>query len=210
MPAPIPGDEPRRAPVGELGEPWRWGIETSQLMAERLLEMYGELGTGVAGGLGRDLDEELRRMQIDIERWVDLSVDVFDRTLAIVRRLAGDGRDPPTGAEVVSLETFAGTVCSGQVWVHNVSGEERAAPCLRCTGLATASGAQIGPSSVRFDVDPAPLATGTSRSVTVSVEVPDSAPPAVYHGLILSDASPESVIPLRVRVLEPEPLLGDD
>src|SRR5215213_4814123 len=72
----------------DLGEMWRWGLETSQLMGERVLELYQDLGKAAVGG---DLVDELRRARIDMERWVDLSVEVFDRTFSVLQRLAADG-----------------------------------------------------------------------------------------------------------------------
>jgi len=197
------GDERGREPPDDLGEPWRWGLETSQLIGERLLELYRDVGASAFNGSGRGLDEDLRQVRIDMERWVDLSVEVFDRAFAIMRRLGDNGHGAAEGGEGVSLTGFPGAPCSGDMWVHNTSDDERAAPVLRCPGLAAAGGGDLPGSAVSFELDLQPLAGRTSRKVTVVVDTPTSASQGIYHGQILSDASPASAIPLRVHVQQP-------
>ncbi len=183
--------------VEQLGEPWLWGLETSSFISKRLIDVYRELGPS---GFGGDLDEELRRARIDIERWVELSVEVFDRSFRVLRRLAGDGDGSDTAPGTVSVDASAGTTACGELWLHNVSSGEQTSPELTCPGLWSAEGEEIPSSSVRFVVDPAPLAGRASRRVAVVVEVPASTSSAVFHGVVLSDASPELAIPLRVAV----------
>lgn len=180
----------------ELSEPWRWGLETSNFISRRLLDLYGELGSN---GSRADLDEELRRARIDIERWVDLSVELFDRSFRILRRLAADGSSD-TRPDSVSLDADPGTTACGEMWLHNVSAGEQTSPGLHCPGLWSAGGAELEGSRIRFVVDPGPLPGRSSRRVAVVVDVPASASPGAHHGVILSDASPEVAIPLRVVV----------
>ena len=180
----------------ELTEPWRWGVETSSFISERLIELYRELGSNGSRG---DLDEELRRARVDMERWVDLSVDVFDRAFRILRRLAADGASDPR-PDCVTLEATAGSTSCEEIWLHNVSAEERRSPELRCPGLWNAQGSTIGSEHVRFVVDPEALPGRTSRRVAIVVEVPTSSRPGIHHGVILSDASPEVALLLRVAV----------
>ncbi len=200
-----PGDE--RDGEGDQGDPWQWGIEASRQMGDRLFDLYRQLGTAGLGRTDGDLDEELRRARIDMERWVDLSFEVFDRAFALVRRLADEGGNPRAvdGAERVSIVGAPGVTCSGPMWVHNLSDDERAAPWLRCAGLASAGGAQIDGDRVHFDGGREPLPGRWSRQLTVVVEVPESAPPGTYHGQILSDTSPEHAVPLCVAIGNPEP-----
>lgn len=200
-----PGDERGWEPDEDLGELWRWGLEASQQMGERLVDLYRQVGTAATVGLGRDLDEELRRARIDMERWVDLSFAVFDRASAIMQRLAADGDGAGVPAERVSLEGHAGEPCSGFLWVHNLADDERVAPGLRCPGLTAVGGDRIAGERVCFEGDPEPLPGRTSRKVSVVVDVPESAPLGIYHGQILSDASPEHAVPICVEVRLPEP-----
>ena len=195
--------EQGRDPVDDLGEAWRWGIDASREMGERLLELYGEVGSSAFNGLGRNGGEELRQVRMDMERWVDLSVALFDRAFSLLRVLGGDGGNGSgngsAAQERLSLAGRAGARCSGELWVHNVSGGERSTPVLRCSALTSAGGDEIAASRVCIEADPAPLQGGASRRATVVVDVPAAAV-GVYHGYILSEASPDSVILLRLTV----------
>jgi hypothetical protein len=94
----------------ELSDVWRVGLDGAQVMAERVLDLYTNLPATARMTPG-DPDTELRRVRIDLERAVDLSVDVFDRVLTLAARLdpstAPD--DQPRAYEVVDLEVVAGT-----------------------------------------------------------------------------------------------------
>lgn len=200
-----PRDERDPDPARDVGDAWQWGLETSRVMGERLLELYSQVGTTaftrVAGGGGGD---ELRQVRRDIERWVDLSVDVFDRAFSVMRRLADDGNGNGSGAgpppDRVSLIGLAGGTCVGELWLHNLADGERPAPVLRSTGLLSADGSSIPSSAIRFEADPAAIDGRGRRNVSVLVEVPESALPGIYHGQIVSDASPDAPVALRLDV----------
>lgn len=193
------GEHGGRDPIDDLGEAWRWGVGASRLMGERLLELYGEVGAAAFNGATRHGEDDLRQVRIDMERWVDLSVELFDRAFSIMRRMAGDEQRGNEAADGVSLTGRAGARCTGELWVHNVSDGDRRPPVMRCPVLASAGGDQIPASHVKIEIDPVPLRGGSSRRVSILVDVPGSAC-GVYHGQILSDASPDSVIPVRVKV----------
>src|SRR5215212_779026 len=96
MPAePQPDDDTAGLADGlrELGDVWRVGLDGAQVMAERVLDLYANLPATARMTTG-DPDAELRRVRIDLERAVDLSVDVFDRVLTIAARL-----DPATAGD---------------------------------------------------------------------------------------------------------------
>lgn len=193
------GEEHGRDPVDDLGEAWRWGIDASRQMGERLLELYGQVGAAAIDGVARNGGDDLRQVRRDMERWVDLSVELFDRAFTVMRRLGGDERNGNGAVPAASLVGRPGARCSGEIWVHNVSDGDRRTPVLRCPGLTSADGSQIPASEVTIETDPGPLRAGASRRVAVLVDVPASAA-GIYHGQILSDASPDSVIPLRLDV----------
>lgn len=194
------GEEHGRDPVDDLGEAWRWGIDASRQMGERLLELYGQVGAAALDGVARNGGDDLRQVRRDMERWVDLSVELFDRAFTVMRRLGSDERNGNGVAPApASLTGRPGARCSGEIWVHNVSNGDRRTPVLRCAGLTSADGSQIPASHVIIETDPGPLRAGASQRVSVLVDVPASAA-GIYHGQILSDASPDSVIQLRLDV----------
>ena len=194
-----PGDEPGRNGAGDLGDAWQWGLEASRLMGERLLELYSEVGESAFTRFGRDGGDDLRQMRIDMERWVDLSVELFDRALMILRR-SGENGDHDGASDAVSLLGSAGGSCVGELWMHNVADSERTPPAFWCAGLTSFEGDRIAGSQVRFDVDKGPLKGQTSRKVYVMVAVPSSTAPGIYHGQALCEASPDTAVALRVDV----------
>ena len=193
-------DEQGREPIDDLGEAWRWGVDASRRMSERLLDLYGQVGAATLDGLARNGTDDLRQVRKDMDRWVDLSVALFDRAFAVMRTMAGEGNGAGAGApERISLCGAPGDTCTGELWVHNVAGGERRAPVVLCSALTSATGGEIPASQVRIDAGRGPLDGGTSRRMTVAVDVPPGAA-GVYHGHIVSDASPDGVILLRLDV----------
>ncbi len=186
--------------IGDLGDLWSWGFDTSRAMSERVLEMYRDLGS--SAGVSRDVESELRHVRLDLERLADLTVDVFDRLLTVVGRVVKERGEPQAERDGIALRASAGETASAEVWVHNISTEERPTPQLLCTDLATADGSQIPSSRIRLDLAIAPIAAANSRKFLLVVDVPDMSPQGVYHGLLISDASSDSVISVRVEVMD--------
>jgi hypothetical protein len=203
-----PQGEERRNPafeVGELGELWSWGVDASRAMSERVFEMYRDLGSSAVRVLTGDVESDLRRVRLDVERLADLSVDVFDRLLGVARLVAEEKKgDLQRDDDAIALRVFAGNGASADVWVHNVTAEDRPIPRLHCTGLAAADGAHIPASRIRLDLAQTPIKAGNSRKFTFAVDVPATSPCGVYHGLLISDASTDSVTLVRVEVINSE------
>lgn len=198
--AATPGDHAGRDPTGDLGDAWNWGFEASRLMGQRLLELYSEVGEATFSRFNREKSDDLRQIRIDMERWVDVSVELFDRAFVIMKRLGDNGRDDGASVGNLALVGSPGASSIGELWVHNVSDAERTPPALRCTGLTSFQGDLIGGAQVRFQVDTGPLNGQTSRKVYVVVAVPAAAAPGIYHGQVLSAASPDSALPIRIVV----------
>lgn len=193
------GREDDHSQAGTGGDAWSWGTEMSRAMAERLLGMYRDMGSMAAD---KDLDGQIRRIRADLDRWVDLSVEVFDRAFSVVRHLAGsDGHHPPeTRARGVSIFGAPGRTLSGEVWSHNVSAEDRPVPELACTGLVSAEGSEISRDRIRFESDGDGVEASSSRRAFVVVDVPATAPAGTYHGQIVAASAPDSAIALAVHV----------
>jgi hypothetical protein len=204
MPSSRPEGEGNTDPafdIGDLGELWSWGVDTSRAMSERVLEMYRDLGSSAE--VSRDVESELRHVRLDLERLADLTVDVFDRLLTVVGRVVKETNDPKAERDGIALQASAGETASAEGWVHNISTEERPAPRLLCTDLATADGSQIPSSRIRLDLAVAPIAAANSRKFLLVVDVPAMSPQGVYHGLLISNASSDSVMSVRVEVMDP-------
>jgi hypothetical protein len=203
---PEPADGEPAPPDGarQLGELWAFGLETSQAMSERVTAMYRDL-PGVLQSPGADLDTEIRRLRIDVERAVDLAVDVFDRVLALSRRVVGSMEPSPDAAgadDVVVVRVAPGGDAVGVLWIHNRSGVEQPAPALWCSELRTGDGYTIGADHVDVHVGEAPIAAWNSRGAEVRVAVGPATPTGIYHGLVLARDDPGTSFQVRVDVTD--------
>jgi hypothetical protein len=186
----------------ELGDVWRVGLDTAQVMAERVLDAYRDL-PATARMVSGEFDAELRRVRMDLERAVDLSMDVLDRVLTMASRMdpLAAGRDGKGAVEVVELEVAAGDTGSAEFWVHNVSAASSPAPDLRASALTSFDGDTVAETHVRVECAAQPIEAQNSRQVEVFVDVTAGTPAGVYHGLILS-GDDESSMRVRLRVTE--------
>jgi hypothetical protein len=187
---------------GALGDLWQFGLDTTRTMADRVQDLYAGLASGRAPTAG--IDDELRQLRIDLERVVDLSVDVFDRLFQVARRVERRDDTGPEATEAVSIRAAPGAKGTAAVWVHNVSVAEHPSPDLRCGPLTMFDGTELPPDGVHLVGSPDPIAANNSRQLDLVVEIPGDAVPGVYHGLVLARA-PEASIRVRVEVTD-----GDD
>jgi hypothetical protein len=201
---PEPSAEERGAsdPNRDLGELWSFGLEVSQVMADRIVEMYRELPSILQGASG-DLDTEMRRLRIDLERAVDLAVGVFDRMLALSRRVAGNGAGAPDDSgdnRVLVLRASPGGVGSGELWIQNRGESDEPAPALWCTDLRSAEAHVIPADWVEVTTIDTPIAARSSRSARLRVALASDTRTGTYHGLVLARDDPDLTFRVRVDV----------
>lgn len=188
------------SPAPERDDLWAWGATTSRAMAERVSDMYRGLGSSMSRLVPPELDAELGQLRLDAERLADLSFDVFDRLLTVVGSIV-DGSDRRTRAqEELCLAATAGETASADVWVHNVSTDARPAPRLHLPGLTSADGTRIPDGAIRLTAGDVPIDAGNSRRFTLAVEIPAGTPGGSYHGVLISDASVDAAMLVRVDV----------
>ena len=192
-------DEPRVEPESV----WRFGTDAAETMAERVRELYRVLPSGGAWR-SADVDGELRRLRLDLERAADVSLDLFDRVLALLRQIelpapsAGGTSDARTPDELL-VTVPTGDTRSAELWLHNVSDGSQSPPELRCGVVADFDGAQLPAAAVRVYCADAPIEGRNSRRVELVVDVPPDTKPGAYHGLVVSRGSP--LLAMRVRVM---------
>jgi hypothetical protein len=187
--------------LDDLREPdglWHFGVAASEAMTERVQQLYEALPSGPARG---DLDGELRRLRIDLERAADVSLDLFDRVLALVRRL---DTTAPTGdqaeRETLVIRVSAGERGASGLWAHNTSESPQTPPELRCSALADFDGARIPDSCVRVEGTARPIEANNSRRLELVVDIPAGTPPGSYHGQLLTRGDVQVTFPVRVEV----------
>lgn len=184
----------------ELGELWRFGFDAARTMTERVLDLYQGLPSGLAFGVSdADTEAELRRLRIDLERAVDLCVDVFERVLSVARRIGVRDDAQRAGRDDVVIDAAPGSSGTAVLWIHNTSTDRRPAPVFRCTGLVEFDGAEIPTGAVSVRCSDAPIDPGTSRRVEVSVDVPRDTRAGSYHGVLIS-RRPDTAMAVRVEV----------
>lgn len=187
----------------ESASVWRFGADTAEMMADRVRQLYEMLPSGTPWRAG-DLDGELRRLRLDLERAADVSLDLFDRVLALLRRIdVPDGSTAAAGEAPVPDELVvtvpAGSTGAAELWLHNVSDASQRPPELRCGTVADFDGRQIPPDRVRVHCADAPIEGRNSRRVEFAVDVPPGTTRGTYHGLVVSRGSP--LLTMRVRVV---------
>jgi hypothetical protein len=178
---------------------WEFGFAASRVMVARVQALYDGLPSGPARG---DIDADLRRLRIDLERAADVSLDLLDRFLALLRRF--DRNDEPAaahaGGEDLVVRVPAGGRGSAELWAHNVSDSTQSPPELRCSAIADFEGVCIPASSVRVECAPDPIDGRNSRRIELVVEAPHDTPQGSYHGLLLTRADSETSFRVRVDV----------
>jgi hypothetical protein len=190
------------APAGAFGDAWEFGVAASAAMAERVEKLYRSLP---AGGTGRgELDAELRSLRMDVERAADVMLELFDRALALVRRL---DRVPPAEQGGVDGELVVSVVPGGrgraELWAHNVSDDEHPMPKLRCGPLTDWEGRELPPNGVHVDSRTSPIEQRNSRCIALLIDVPPDVAPGSYRGLLLAQHDPAVAIRVRVDVVSP-------
>jgi hypothetical protein len=201
----MPEDAPRQS-VGDAPDPaadggdagveglWQFGLAASQAMAERVQQLYRDLPSGEVPGAA---ETELRQLRVDLERAADVSLDLFDRVLAVLRRLdPATPAEPAAGDELV-VRARAGERAAEGLWIHNVSDAAQPPPPLRCSEVADFDGVCLPPDCLRVDCAAQPIDGRNSRFVELVVDLPATTPRGTYHGLLLSR---DPRITLRVRV----------
>ena len=180
---------------------WSWGVEASRAMSERVFTLYRDLGSSaIRVGTG-DLEGELAKVRLDVERVVDQSLEVFDRFFAVVGQVVdARGAGGTMAGELLVLRAAPGDSASADVWVHNTSSEEHSAPRLHLPGLSTVDGVCIAPSRIRVSVSPAPIDGGNSRRVTLVIDVPQCAQFGTYYGSLIVDVGVDSAMLVRLEV----------
>jgi hypothetical protein len=200
-------DQDREGPNtrDDFREMWSWGAEVSQAMSERVVTLYRDLGSSAQRLASGDLEAELGKVRLDVERLADLSLDVLDRFLAVLRRVVDEnGAGETMPGELLALRAAPGDTVSADVWVHNASTEEQPAPRLHLPGLATVDGASIASSRIRVSASLGPIDGGNSRRVTLAVDVPPLARRGRYHGVLIADGAVQSAMLVRLEVVSAE------
>ena len=182
---------------------WRFGADTAEMMADRVRQLYETLPSG-GSWRSDDVDGELRRLRLDLERAADVALELFDRVLALLRRIdppdrAADGADDASPPDELVVTVAAGSTGSAELWLHNLTGASQAPPELRCGVVSDFDGVQLPPDSLHVNCANAPIAGRNSRRVEFVVDVPPRTRPGTYHGLVVSRGSP--VLTMRVRVV---------
>jgi hypothetical protein len=189
-------------PALESGSVWRFGPDTAAMMANRVDALYRARPRGATPNAS-DVDGELRRLRVDLERAADVSLDLFDRVLALLRRI-----DPPhvtadtagtSAPDEVVVTVAAGSTGSAELWLHNVSDASQSPPELRCGVVADFDGVQLPGDRVRVQCADAPIAGRNSRRIEFVADVPAHTRPGTYHGLVVSRDPP--LLTMRVRVV---------
>lgn len=189
------------ADIGQIG------VDAAAAVVERILGRgqatggtAGNAGDGAAGGGPEARGRQLRRLQAEADRLIDLSADIVRAVLDTAVGLAADGRAPRPDA-VVFGPAPPGSTAITHLWLHLLDGPAAGVATVRSTDLTAHHGGTIP--SGRLVFDPPSLETSllrTSHEIALRVDIPAEARPGLYHGYVLVTGLPEVALPVRLEV----------
>jgi len=163
-------------------------------------------------GDGLGFGELRRAITRSLDLYLELAERLFDsstRSLESALRMRGVTVTPAPGHPKwtpLQLETVRGGHATGPMWLHNQTDAALSAVTFRPTDLCTHDGSVIAASTI--DVAPSTIdVIGPDASVnaTVTIPVASGARAGLYVGHVLVSPEADAVLPLHLRVLEPEP-----
>lgn len=163
------------------------GVDGRRPRADAALD--GRDGTGPS---------DFPQLRAAVARTVDVYAELFRRTVEVYADvvesvLRSDGPAAPAadarGAEI-ALAGSAGGEAVAVVWIHNSTEAPVDAIALRMTDLTAHDGTRIAAASASFAPERLNVGPGGSRSSSLSVRVPRSAPLGTYVGHVLATGLP--------------------
>jgi hypothetical protein len=164
-------------------------------------------------GDGLGFGELRRAITRSLDLYLELAERLFDsstRSLESALRVRGLTVTPaprhPKGTPL-QLEAVRGERATGLMWLHNQTDDALSAVAFRPTDLSSHDGSVIAASAI--DVAPRTIDVippGATVSATVTIGVVAGARAGLYVGHVLVSPEADAVLPIHLRVVEPEPL----
>ncbi len=194
----------RSLDAGLIDDVRRFGIDIAEEIATRFSRMVAPLAAGTGGaaaGKGGRGD-----MTDEVAAATAATLRLLDGLAAMAGEIATGGRngDDPRRAVVVEVTPPAWSG-SSVLWIHNTTQETTPEVTFVSGDLVASNGGHLPASSVGFT--PATATTmdrGSSRPVTVTVTVPPSTEPGIYHGLVVATGIDTEPLHLRIEVGDTE------
>ncbi|WP_082690395.1 hypothetical protein [Mycobacterium sp. M26] len=111
--------------------------------------------------------------------------------------LGVDGRG---AAGSVDMDITGDGWASGEVWLHNNSGEDFGVVQLRCGELISHSGGVIAAAATQCDPTDVPVPARSSRGVALKIHVAPFDPPGIYRGTLVVTGHPDLWLPVALTV----------
>jgi hypothetical protein len=199
---------------GDLSALQRSGVATATEVFERLIEeLDGVERRRLTADAGfKDSDDggpaDVPALRAAVARTIDIYADLFRRTLEVyadvvesIARSTGPAAPGPdrTGAHV-ALAASPGTEAIATVWMHNATVAPVEDIALRMTDLTAHDGARIPASAAAFVPARMDVGAAASRSSSLSVRVPHSAPDGTYVGHVLATGLPGTSLTVSLVV----------
>ena len=205
----VPSD--RSPDTGLVDDVRRFGIDVAEEIAGRFTRMVAPLAAGAdveGGGNTRRGD-----MTDEVAAATAAALRLLDGLAAMAGELATrsglNGADPrrPVVVMVARPTSSGSTAPSGSavLWIHNTTPETVSEVTFVTGDLVGSHGGHLPASAVRFT--PARVVAvdgGSSLPVTVTVTVPPSTGPGVYHGVVVATGIDADPLHLRIELGETE------
>ena len=128
-----------------------------------------------------------------------LFLQTFDLYEDLVQEALGTPAQTPQDASLI-ITGSADEPAEAPLWIHNTTGEDAADVAAWMTTLTAHEGSEIPGSSGAVTPMTLAVPAGGSRDVLLTIKVPMSTPPGLYHGHVLVTGLPSASLPVRLLV----------
>lgn len=183
-----------RPPSDDMADPASGG--ESSVGGPSDTESLGDLRASVARGF----DLYSRMFQQTFESWADMVEDrMRDRGI----RLGSEATDDAVAVGV------AGSIASGELWLHNHTTEAVGPLHLIATPGFAADGRTVSPAAIRLDPPVADVGPESSLRIEVTVDLA-GVDPGPLHAMVLVRDLPDEALPLRILAHDQADALADE
>jgi hypothetical protein len=182
-------------------------VDNRRYRMNRAITVFEQLldSPSTADGSSQPLREPVRMAQLraavagSFDVYSRLFLQTFDLYEDLVQQALGAPGETPQDTPLL-LTGSPDEAAESPLWIHNTTGAEVGAIVAWMTTLTAHEGAEIPGSSGA--VTPSPLAVPASDSceALLTITVPSSTPPGLYHGHVLVTGLPSASLPVRLTV----------
>jgi hypothetical protein len=182
-------------------------VDNRQCRMDRAITVFEQLldSPVTADDSDQHVEEPVRLAQIraavagSFDVYSRLFLQTFDLYEDLVQEALGTPAERPQDAPLV-LTGSPGEPAEAPLWIHNTTGTEVGDVAAWMTTLTAHEGAEIAGSSGAVTPSALAVPAGGSLDALLTIKVPMSTLPGLYHGHVLVTGLPSASLPVRLVV----------